>query len=175
MADRKFFRTAMRGFHKDDVLNHIDALHAEQQKALEEMREQVAKAQEEAKEAKREAAEAVALPKEQLAELEQLREKTAAYEKEIAELRTTLEESNATRGALWEQQRQLEQTLEAATAVVTDVETLNVQLAERLATYRKLSNSVVEEIVSESVQGEEEPPVSERAVPEKQPMAEWLY
>ena len=46
MESRKFFRSAFRGFHRQDVLSYIDELRAEQQQELEDMQAHLKRAQE---------------------------------------------------------------------------------------------------------------------------------
>ncbi len=166
MADRKFFRTAFRGFSREDVLNHIDTLHAEQQAELNDMQEQVKRAQEQCDAARAEAAAAASLPAEQLEELEQLRIKVAAYEQEIEELRRQAEECNQTLSAMWEQQRQLQQCVAAAQEFSADVYALSKDLYERTEAYtRQQFGEETVDALSEDVPTQETP--AEEAAEEK--------
>lgn len=181
MAERKFFRTTFRGFSKEDVLSHIDTLRAQQQEELNDMQQQVEQARQESAAARAQADAVIALPSEQLAELEQLREAVASYKKETAQLRHDLDESNRALAALWEQQNHLQAYIARADQLIADTQAISAQLADRLAAYG--APAAVEiptpvETVEEEPMTEEE--TAEQAVTDSQPvakrnMADWLY
>ena len=171
MADRKFFRTSFRGFSKEDVLNHIDSLHAQQQEELKQMQAQVELAQEESAAARAEADAVIALPAEQLAELEHLREAVAAYTVEVAQLKQQIAENDRMTVAMLEQQRRLQKCLDDAQAFAAQVMSMSDTLAAQVAQYRLIS-------------AEENAPAEEDAVPQETPadsqaeksaMADWLF
>ena len=178
MADRKFFRTSFRGFSKEDVLNHIDSLHAQQQEELKQMQAQVELAQEESAAARAEADAVIALPAEQLAELEHLREAVAAYTGEVAQLKQQIAENDRMTVAMLEQQRRLQQCLEEARTFAAQAIAVSDTLAVYAERYRHLSaNSegaepAVVPAAAEELSEEAEPPVEQVERPE---MANWLF
>ena len=178
MAERKFFRTTFRGFSKEDVLSHIDTLRAQQQEELKDMQEQVEQAKQESAAARAEADAVIALPSEQLAELEQLREAVASYEKETAQLKHDLDESNRALAALWEQQNHLQAYITRADELIADTQAISAQLADRLAAY---SAPVAETLPDEDVTAEDVSAENEQEdVKDSQPVAKrnmdnWLY
>ncbi len=175
MAERKFFRTTFRGFSKEDVLAHIDTLRAQQQEELNSMQEQVELAQQESAAARAEADAVIALPAEQLAELEQLREAVASYEKETAQLKHDLEESNRALAALWEQQNHLQAYITRADELIADAGALSAQLVARFEQYGQPAQPV-----PAVVETEEPAPETQEDVTDSQPVArsnmeDWLY
>ena len=178
MADRKFFRTSFRGFSKEDVLNHIDSLHAQQQEELKQMQEQVALAEEASAAARAEADAVIALPAEQLAELEQLREAVAAYTVEVAQLKQQIAENDREMVALLEQQRRLQGCLDDAQAFAAQAMSLSDTLAAQVADYRRISAVQPTEETPAVVEADatavsQEEPAVEPA--EKPAMADWLF
>ena len=178
MADRKFFRTSFRGFSKEDVLNHIDSLHAQQQEELKQMQAQVELAQEQSAAARAEADAVIALPAEQLAELEHLREAVAAYTVEVAQLKQQLAENDREMVAMLEQQRRLQQCLNEAQGFAAQAIAVSDTLADYADRYRRLSVSNEEPqptppAASEEPSGEAEPPAAEQAA--RPAMADWLF
>ena len=176
MENRKFFRGAFNGFHRGDVLNYIDELRAAQHKELTEMSEQVARMQEQREAEAAAIAEAYDL-REQVArfdevkaeigvQIEQLQTEKSAVEAENEKLNTTvasqeqqlqeltqkLEEANRSIAAMWEAQRQLQQSVATAQSFADDVRTLLKALGddvEKCATQRfegdvQLAEAVVE-------------------------------
>lgn len=177
MAQRKFFRTTFRGFSKEDVLAHIDTLHAKQQEELNEMKAQVELAQEQSAAARAEADAVIALPAEQMAELEKLRQAVAAYELETQQLKKQLEESNQAVAALWEQQRHLQEYIAHADAFIADAQALSEQLAARVKAYGEqpitaLDTANPAPAVEESADTPDESTDKPAA---KTAMADWLY
>lgn len=148
MENRKFFRGAFNGFHRQDVLNYIDELRGEQHKELTEMQEQVTRMQQQREAEAAAIAEAYDL-REQVAnfdtvkaafgaQIEELQAQKAAVEEEngkltatvesqeqqIRELTEKLEEANRSIATMWEAQRQLEQSVITAQAFADDVRAL---------------------------------------------------
>ena len=182
MAERKFFRTTFRGFSKEDVLTHIDTLRAQQQEELKGMQEQLELAQQQSAAARADADAVIALPSEQLAELEQLREAVASYEKETAQLKHDLVESNRALAALWEQQNHLQAYISRADEVIADTQVISAQLVARLAAYGEPAETAapVVEAAAPAETAEQDETTPEEGVTDSQPgakrsMADWLY
>ncbi|MBR2338401.1 MAG: hypothetical protein IKA63_02920 [Clostridia bacterium] len=183
MGNRKFFRRAFRGFHRQDVLAYIDNLRAEQQREVEDLQAQLTRLQEQqatepatdtqtteqSEQAAVLAQQVEQLNREQAAERAEndaLRAKAADYEKEIQELRTQLEECNRTLASMWEEQRQLQQSAAAAQDFSADVRALGQELCERI------------EACARQRFGGEIAPSAESEVPSNEPqsdMERWLF
>ena len=175
MAERKFFRTTFRGFSKEDVLAHIDTLRAQQQEELQDMQEQVELAKQESAAARAEADAVIALPAEQLAELEQLREAVASYEQETAQLKHDLEESNRALAALWEQQNHLQAYITRADELIADAGAISAQLAARFEQYGQTAVAAPAAAKAEETEPETNEDVTDSPPGARSNMADWLY
>lgn len=84
MAEKQKFRTAINGFHREDVVKYIDYLNSRHESQLAQLRTDLQRAQEELERAKK---------LDQSGELEQLRSQCAAYESQIADLGMNLHQA----------------------------------------------------------------------------------
>ena len=137
MGNHNFFRTGFRGFNKRDVLEHIDALHERQQDQLAEMQTQVDLANKRSEEARAEADAVIALPVQQLAELEHLRERVPTLERELADMRLRVSQQEMEVSMLAAQNADLADQLAKASAFSDDIAQLSAQWLSRMEEYRK--------------------------------------
>ncbi len=132
MAEQGMFKTALRGFRKEDVLSYIDGIMAEHTVQEEALKEQVAELDRQLAEARvqqeavkeneqlkaqvAELSEQVEALKVQVAEItaqcEQVQGAASGAEAREAELREQLEQSHQAVSGLWEEKAQLERRLE---------------------------------------------------------------
>ena len=102
MAEQGMFKTALRGFRKEDVLSYIDGIMAEHTVQL---KAQVAELSEQVEALKVQVAEITA-------QCEQVQGAASGAEAREAELREQLEQSHQAVSGLWEEKAQLERRLE---------------------------------------------------------------
>lgn len=189
MGNRKFFRRSFRGFHRRDVLTYIDNLRTEQQQEISDLQEQLNRALEHSGDAAAERESALSLQQEALqeqmeqlnrdraaeqAENEALRAKVTDYEAEIQQLHTQLDECNRSLAAMWEEQRQLQQSAQAAQEFLGDVRRLEKEWEERIEDCAKIRFGG-EMSPSETSEEPTEKTAEESAGESRPAMEQWLF
>lgn len=177
MAEQGMFKTAMRGFRKEDVLSYIDTLMAERtaqetllNEQIEQLRQQLAEAQvqkEAVAENERLTAQVAELNAqvealsaqvaEVTAQLEAAQGVSAAGEARQSELAEQLEQAHQAISGLWEEKAQLQRQLEDSYQVARRVQELGEEFCRKVG-----------EVLP---QPESSQPQSEAA----KPMERWLF
>ena len=154
MAEQGMFKTVMRGFRKEDVLQYIDAMleeHSAQENVLEkqlaELRTQLAEAQV--------AAEAVAENERLTAELADQKQRGDLFESQVSEVTLQMEQMRQDLSSVEQQNTDFTQQIEQRDGTIAQLQeekaTLEAQLAQKdalLFELRSLSESFGEKMTA---------------------------
>ena len=191
MAENGLFKTAMRGFRKEDVLAYIDGLMATQsqqeeafQAELDTLKQQLAEAtvqQEAIRENEALSAEVERLKgqvtelnsqlAQAMAQLEQAQTDSTAVQARDAELAEQLEQAHQATSALWEEKAQLERRLEKSDGLAEKLHTIGETFVRQVA-------ELLPETQQRSLAAAEQPVVIDEPLVTDTPasqMERWLF
>lgn len=189
MAEYGMFKTALRGFRKEDVLAYIDEMLAERsrqelelQNQIESLQQQLAEAkvQREAvlenerltaqvKELKEQAEILTAQVAEVTAQLEQEQSTSAAATMRDAELSDQLEQSHQAIAKLWEEKARLQEQVDASVSQMMQLRSLGEEFCHRITAL--LPEQTAESETSVTT----EQPVADVPSTDSKPMERWLF
>ncbi len=190
MAEYGMFKTALRGFRKEDVLAYIDEMLAERsrqelelQGQIETLQKQLAEAQvqkeavrenerltAELEECKGQVEVLTAQVAEITAQLEQERGESEAATMRDAELSEQLEQSHQAIAALWEEKAELQKQVDETTERIEQLHAVGVDFC------RQVSELLPEQTSETVAPVPEQPPlVIDMPSAEPKPMERWLF
>ena len=192
MAEYGMFKTAFRGFCKEDVLAYIDEMLAERsrlelelQGQIEALHEQLAEAkvQQEAISENERLTEEVKQLKEQTellttqvaevtAQLEQERNESAEATMRDAELSEQLQQSHQAIATLWEEKAELQKQVDETTETIEQLHAIGVDFCRQVA---ELLPETATDSVSVSTPVTTEPLVVDAPNAPQKPMERWLF
>ncbi len=197
MAENGMFKTAMRGFRKEDVLAYIDELMSEKTKEAEAFAAQIAELQAQLADAKVQQAAVeenerltgeVAQLSEQVAALSAQLSETAAKLAEVqgasdaanardAELTEQLEQSHQAISALWEEKAVLQNRIEKTEAAFTQLREVGEEFCRQVTALLPAAEEAesTEESVAAAPITEEPLVITEEPRAADKPMERWLF